>query len=179
MQWRKLLSSLVVVVCLACSKTPPLQNISIEEYDASELIDAPILAQVADSFQIPHAIFYALAWQETRGGNYNSTFPRGPGILVNSKITCREIGRLQLSPCVNWAVLLKDPICTNANLLSADKIFAYRVNIHCAAEHLAGLHRTFPWLEVIRHYNGTGYKSYIYLTSVLSYIGRYGLKLTE
>src|SRR5438105_8817583 len=119
MQWRRLLH-LSSIVFLAC--TQPQKTISDEEFDASELIDAPLLAQVADSFKLPHAVFYGLAWQETRGGSYTATFPRGQGVLTNSIRVCKEIGRFQLSPCVNWAVLLKDPICTNTNLLATDKL---------------------------------------------------------
>src|SRR6266436_6741816 len=143
MPWRKLSSIIVVVLCLSCKATPPPQHETSFnlEYDVAGLVDAYTLAQVADSFQIPHAVFYGIAWQETRGGSFNYLFPRGPGILdFTAKRICREIGRLQLSPCVNWALVLKDPICTNKNLLATDRVFAYQVNLHCAAKHLASLH---------------------------------------
>src|SRR5438045_9005365 len=108
MPWRKLSSVVALVLCLGCSATPPQQSTDVKEYDVSGLIDAYTLAQVADSFQVPHAVFYGIAWQETRGGSFTYTFPRGPGILINSKRVCREIGRTQLSPCVNWSSILKE-----------------------------------------------------------------------
>src|SRR6266850_4164047 len=162
------------------------------EYQASQHIDAEQLVTVADSFKIPHVIFYALAWQETRRGDFNYRFPRGVGIEVIDSISfdnvrghfythriCKEIGRFQLRPCINWAKILKDPICTNTNLLSIDKHFAYQVNLHCAAKHIASLHTMYSWKETMRHYNGDGKASFIYLDGALTYIGRYHLRLME
>ena len=208
MQLRQL--SKIVVLCLSifCTNLHSQTQEQSKEYFASDLIDAEHLAPVADSFNIPHAVFYAIAWQETRRGNFNYTFPRGPGVINLEmgcisdfvaknynlkpastfqlrliagcgKRVCREIGRYQMSPCVNWSKIMKDPICTNANLLSKDKEFAYRVNIHCAAEHLAGMHTGYNWAETIRRYNGQGELSYKYQASVLSYIGRFYLRRTE
>lgn len=180
MQWRKLSKIVTLALCLSCNSAPPQHKTGLNlEYDVAGLIDAYTLAQVADSFQIPHSVFYGIAWQETRGGNFDYRFPRGPGILVNSKKICRETGRMQMSPCIDWAKMLNDPICTNKNLLALDKVFAYQVNLHCAAKHLAGLHTTMPWTEAIRRYNGDGRLSYIYLGSVLAYIGQFYLKLAE
>jgi len=178
------LSKIVLLsLCIGCNPTQKIvQQYLEQEYYASDLIDAERLAVVADSFQIPHYIFYAVAWQETRRGNSDHIFPRGPGRIVLDSLykphrVCREIGRVQMSPCVDWSKILKDPICINKNLLSDNKYFAYQVNLHCAAKHLASLHTMYNWMESVRHYNGDGPASYIYLNSVLAYIGRFYLKL--
>ena len=196
MQLKQLLKVVVLLFGLGIGSLQSQTPTQLKEYIASEEIDAEHLAAVADSFKIPHVVFYAIAWQETRRGDFNYRFPRGPGkeivdsIIARSNLehgwahtyshkVCREVGRFQMRPCMNWAKLLHDPICTTANLMSSDRYFAYRVDVHCAAEHLASLHGGNDWIETIRHYNGDGIASFKYLEEVLSYIGRFYLRLTE
>jgi hypothetical protein len=205
-QLRQLSKLIVFCLTIFCTNLHS-QDEQSREYFASDLIDAKHLVPVADSFNIPHVVFFAIAWQETRRGDPNYRFPRGAGIVsLDPKCVaeyatkhfgqswkefepelyikcehriCREIGRFQMSPCVNWSKIMNDSICTNANLLSKDKEFAYRVNLHCAAKHLAELHNGYNWVETIRRWNGQGNISYKYQASVLSYIGRFYLRRTE
>ena len=192
MQLRQLISALTLCLCLSFNSLCSQSQQQTKEYLASDLIDADHLALVADSFNIPHPIFYAIAWQETRRGDFNYRFPRGPGKFVFDHCTggpecpfritkriCREVGRFQLNPCIDWSRILHDPLCTNANILSKDKYFAYLVDVHCAAEQIANLHTGYSWMETIRRYNGQGNISYKYLDSVLAYLGRFYIRLSE
>jgi hypothetical protein len=161
------------------------------EAQASGLIDAEYLMGVADSFNIPHEVIFVIAWNETRHGNIAYKFPRGAGIIkadtifhngemiITIKHQCKEIGRMQLSPCVNWEKLLHDPICSITNLLNKNLEFAYMVNIHCDAENLVRLHETHDWVETIRHQNGDGIKSEKYLKNSYEYLAKYHLKIAE
>ncbi len=93
--------------------------------------------QTGINFQNSTAL--ALTWKETRSGRTGNS-ARGPGIWA-SKLTgksckivvclpgdsvrvCRELGRLQLSPCQKYTQL--DPRCTIAAIRDN-----YDTNVHC------------------------------------------------
>lgn len=133
----------------------------------AQLVDSVPLKHVADSVGVPTEVLYAVAWMETRDGraiNY-----RGAGReqcdSTGCKRTCREVGRMQINPCIRWAL----PYCAEAA--------AHRTaNVRCAAFILKHNYEKYgSWIEAIRRYNGSGPNAQKYLTEALAFIGKRAL----
>lgn len=127
-------------------------------------VDSAALRQVAESAGVPVPVMYAVAWQESR----NNTNPniRGPGReqcdSLGCRRVCREIGRMQINPCILW----RHPACVGVDL----KVYAH--NIRCSAAILkAARDGTSTWHDAIRRYNGSGPAARRYAKEVLAYIG--------
>lgn len=139
------------------------------------LPDSIRLRTVADSFNVPHAVVEAVAWMETRSNV--SPLIRGPGVVdsIWSNDTlriyrkCREVGRFQLRPCIDWVSRLDDRGCST-KLIS----LSYRHNLHCGVKFLRLLYDTKcerSWVCVIRRHNGSGPMADAYLKKALAYVG--------
>jgi hypothetical protein len=137
------------------------------------LQDSVYLGTVADSFNVPREVVYAVAWNETRDGRRWDA--RGSGIvdsiwvgdILRIRRTCRELGRFQLSPCIPWVKRLNDPVCTVQRLKSD-----YAVGVHCGVSNLAWLGRRYGnWLTVLQRQNGAGPLAAEYVNRALAYIG--------
>jgi hypothetical protein len=140
------------------------------------LPDSARLRTVADSFGVPHAVAEAIAWMETRS-NVNPLV-RGPGVLDSTWVgdtlrvyrKCREVGRFQLRPCIDWVSRLNDWKCSTKLISNS-----YRHNIHCGIKHLRLLYDTRcnrSWVCVMKRQNGAGPRAEKYLHDALSYVGR-------
>jgi len=135
--------------------------------------DSVKLKLVADSFSVPYPVVEAVAWMETRTGSMwnvlgpgviDSVWSRGGTLVIRRK--CREVGRFQLRPCVDWVSRLGDRVCITKNL------YNYDIGIHCGVENLADMFDKYgSWIEVIRHQNGSGPRANDYLLKALAYIG--------
>lgn len=121
--------------------------------------DSAALATVGNVYQVPIAVMLSVAWMETRTGERT---PRGPGVLsTTGHRVCREVGRMQINPCLH-----KSPMCKAALLV-------YRANLHCGALLLANNYTRYgSWEQAIKRYNGNGAKAEVYLTKALVYLGR-------
>src|SRR2546425_438487 len=88
------------------------------------LQDSVALRSVADSVGVPVNVMYAVAWMESRDGHLGNK-PRGPGReqcdSLGCRRVCREIGRLQINPCIRW----KGLPCSD--------IRVYENNLRCGA----------------------------------------------
>lgn len=109
------------------------------QIDASRIIAHADTVRMQTGVNFPNSAALALTWQETRSGKTGNS-ARGPGVW-KSKSTgqlcrkvvcfpgdsvraCREIGRMQLSPCHNFTNI--DPRCTRQAITND-----YDTNIHC------------------------------------------------
>lgn len=138
------------------------------------LQDSVALKSVADSFRVPYAVVSAVAWMETRTGKQwntlgpgiiDSLWSRGGTLVIRRK--CREVGRFQLRPCINWVSRLNDRVCTTKRLT-----LEYAIGVHCGIENLAVMYTKYGnWIEVIRHQNGSGPMANDYLLKALAYLG--------
>lgn len=131
---------------------------------AAQLVDSVSLKHVADSVGVPTEVLYAVAWMETRDGRANNY--RGAGReqcdSTGCKRTCREVGRMQINPCIRWAL----PYCAEA---ARDRT----ANVRCGAFILRHNYEKYgSWIEAIRRYNGNGPMSRKYLSEALAFIGR-------
>jgi hypothetical protein len=153
----------------------------------SGLQDAHQLSAHADSLKVPRQLVWSIAWQEGRSGAKGNNI-LGQGILrpdtvyreygIDGKLSrvrvvyhrmCREIGRMQLNPCVNWTRNLHDDRCSLKRITSS-----YDDNVYCAVmnmKRLAKLHNS--WTYVPSWYNGG---SAVYQKEAEAYIGHLALK---
>jgi len=131
-------------------------------------IDAYRLKAHADSQMVPEKLVYGIAWMETRSGRTGNT-ARGQGIVDSLGVHhCREIGRMQLNPCINWQRLLKDYRCSLKRIKAS-----YDDNVYCGIKNMLRLRLKYGyWYSVPLHYNGAA----IYQDSVESYLGRVVMK---
>lgn len=132
--------------------------------------DSAPLRQAAESIGVPVAVAYAIAWQETRDGEKLNAY-RGPGReqcdSLGCRRVCREVGRMQINPCIVWHVLA----CRR------DLLYVYETNIRCGLAILkAQRDGTSTWADAIRRYNGSGPLARKYASEVLSYIGWFTLR---
>lgn len=128
------------------------------------LPDSLELRRVGADFGVPAVVMQAVAYQETRLNI--SPLTRGPGReqcdSLGCRRVCREIGRLQINPCIQW----RHPAC------ALDSLRHYASNLRCGAAILQDRFREFGnWSEAIRRYNGSGPRSRQYMREALSYIG--------
>jgi hypothetical protein len=148
------------------------------------LVDADRLTAHADSLGAPHRPVWGIAWQESRTGVKGNNV-LGQGILVPDitryvwtgrttgfehplKRVCREVGRMQLNPCVNWTQVLHDQRCTLHRIT-----VSYDDNVHCGIENMLRLARTKGWTYVPSWYNGGNAQ---YQKEVEQYLGHLTLK---
>lgn len=131
----------------------------------AQLLDSVPLKHVADSVGVPTEVLYAVAWMETRDGKRANDY-RGAGReqcdSTGCHRTCREVGRMQINPCIRWAL----PYCDKAHT-------GRDANVRCGAfilKHNYEKHKS--WTEAIRRYNGSGPKSRRYLNEALAFIGK-------
>ena len=140
----------------------------------AQLLDSVPLKHVADSVGVPTEVLYAVAWKETGNGrainekldDARANAYRGAGReqcdSTGCKRTCREVGRMQINPCIRWAL----PYCVEANR-------TYASNIRCGAYILKHNYEKYKsWPEAIRRYNGNGPMSRRYLNEALAFIGK-------
>lgn len=145
---------------------------------ATGLCDALPLAHVADSLHVPRAVAWAVAenesgdgcrWNAYVGPGQLERLPRGDTTLVVR--VCREVGRFQLRPCLDWRGL--SPRCTTYRLSHS-----YFANIHCGLLRLRWLRQRYgSWPAAIQHYNGAGPLAARYAQKALARIGTYSLTL--
>ena len=156
---------LLAILFIPCSLPAQSLETLTKEVDAAEL------ANTADLVGIPRRVMWSVAWEESRTGKSGNRV-RGPGVIVDGKATCREVGRMQLKPCQNWTNL--SPQCTTRGL------YVYAINIYCGALRLKELYGKYgTWTEAIRHYNGDGEKSREYLSRVLVTLGGYSITIPD
>lgn len=156
---------LLAILFIPCSLPAQSLETLTKEVDAAEL------ANTADLVGIPRRIMWSVAWEESRTGRLRNQI-RGPGVIVDGKVVCREVGRMQLKPCQSWTYLSSQ--CTTRGL------FVYAINIYCGALRLKELYGKYGiWTEAIRHYNGDGEKSKEYLTRVLATLGGYSITIPD
>jgi hypothetical protein len=128
--------------------------------------DAAQLTRAADEFAVPRYVLWAVAVAESgwRGGNV----ARGPGRVDSAGVVrCREVGRMQLSPCIPRTFL--GPFC------ALDRLRASLAdNIRCGAALLADLRRQHgSWSVAIERYNGRGPGARAYRRKVLGLVGQF------
>lgn len=131
----------------------------------AQLLDSVPLKHVADSVGVPTEVLYAVAWMETRDGQRANNY-RGTGReycdSAGCRRTCREVGRMQINPCIRWAL----PYCDEANR-------TWNANVRCGAYILKYQYdKHGSWTEAIKRYNGNGPNARKYLTEALAFIGR-------
>ena len=155
---------------------------------------------MASEYRVPGVVAEAIAWAETGRGDHWGR--RGPGVVEGERHVCREMGRYQLSPCIDWVRRLGDPLCTNHNIISH-----YAISVRCGIANLQWLsvhrcvgdegslsvkvarpnHTAGPishappdiWMCVIKRQNGAGPMADAYRQKVLSYIGWLTLEREE
>src|SRR5258705_179331 len=115
----------------------------------------------------------AVAWMESRSGSRQNNY-KGPGReqcdSTGCHRVCREIGRMQINPCIQWGI----------SVCNRDNIRFYRGNINCGAAILAARRLKYgSWLSAVKHYNGSGPMADLYLQKALIYIGRRSLEKIE
>lgn len=109
------------------------------QIDASRILAHADTVRLQTGIYFPDVAALALSWQETRSGLTRNS-ARGPGVWKSkfqgklckvvvctpgdSIRVCREVGRMQLSPCNNYVAM--DPRCSKKAI--ADNIDN---NIHC------------------------------------------------
>jgi len=138
---------------------------------ALQLVDSVALRDAAIKASIPPIVIEAVAYMETRSGDKINAY-RGPGReqcdSLGCRRVCREIGRLQINPCIRWSI----PAC--------DSIRTYSANLRCGAAILAErYHRYGSWSLAIRAYNGSGPMADLYQQRALAYIGKRALEQLE
>jgi len=187
--WRTAYLLLVAMVLTQLAATTTATDRSLE--GLTGLQDVHQLTAHADSLKVPHRVVWAIAWQEGRSGSKGNN-SLGQGILVavadttfrswdsNGKLlsaqvsyrykrVCREIGRLQLNPCVDWVKTLKDPRCTLQRIKTS-----YDDNVHCGVVNMKRLYTMHKgWTYVPSWYNGGSAK---YQSEAEVYIGHLTLK---
>lgn len=159
------------------------------QVDASRILAHADTVRSQTGIYFPDAAALALSWQETRSGITRNS-ARGPGVWKSKRTgqlckrivcvpgdsirVCKELGRLQLSPCQNYTHI--DPRCTIQAIREN-----YDTNVHC------GLLWFVEKLKIcagdigcgIERYNGNGciqltdklLCSYQYRKDALAYIG--------
>lgn len=135
-----------------------------------DIVDRWYLESVAQEVGVPSKVMLAVAWQETRTGVKGNGY-RGPGReqcdSIGCKRVCREVGRMQINPCINWRL----PACKPKAILS------YGGNVRCGAAILSNRFVVLgSWTEAIKHYNGSGPHAERYLQQALAFIGRLTLE---
>lgn len=126
-------------------------------------VDAAALYRAADSAGVPRDVMLAVAWMESRDGSRLNNY-RGPGReqcdSLGCRRVCREIGRMQINPCIKWHI----PAC--------DSLTVYSANLRCGAAILrAARDGTTTWAEAIQRYNGSGKAAREYKLQALAFIG--------
>lgn len=114
-----------------------------------------------------------MAWSETgSGAKWNAL---GPGRLDSTwvhdvlvvKRVCRELGRYQLNPCIDWVKRLGDSSCTRANLRTD-----YAIGVRCGMENLSYLLTKYNnRVTVVQRQNGGGPMADAYVLKTLAYLG--------
>ena len=168
-------------------------------FQFATLVDKSAIDQLAMAHLVPPQVAEAVAYSETGSGARWRALGPGTEVVGDDGIvrrTCREVGRYQLKPCINWAKRLGDPRCTVQNLRTNLAIstecgienLSYLATHKCQASqrgepmrqgeprpsHTAGplwLSQGDVWLCVIRSHNGSGPLADAYLLKALSYIG--------
>ena len=138
---------------------------------ALQLVDSVALRDAAIKASIPPIVIEAIAYMETRSGDKLNAY-RGPGReqcdSLGCRRVCREIGRLQINPCIRW------------HIAACDSIRAYAANLRCGAAILAERYRRYgSWPLAIRAYNGSGPMADLYQQRALAYIGKRTLEQLE
>jgi len=138
-----------------------------------QLTDTAQLNDAARLNNVPPVVMQAVAWMESRDGRRGNEY-RGPGReqcdSAGCRRVCREIGRMQINPCIQWSI----PVCNGVD------IRRYFGNIRCGAAILAARRVKYgSWESAIRHYNGSGPLAERYLQTALAYIGRRTLTEVE
>ncbi len=165
----KLLLSLMIALKLSFVPTTTaaeFHGVSLS-YITGE-VDADRLKAHADSQMVPERLVYGIAWMETRSG-ITGNKARGQGIVDSLGVHhCREIGRMQLNPCINWQRLLKDYRCSLRRIKAS-----YDDNVYCGIKNMLRLNLKYGgWRYVPLHYNGAA----IYQDGVESYLGHIVMK---
>lgn len=130
--------------------------------------DTGALHAAATMAGVPPVVMYAVAWQESRDGRLGNAY-RGAGReqcdSTGCRRVCREIGRMQLNPCIRYPL----PAC--------DSLRVYWANLRCGAAvlHFRRAERG-SWALAIRAYNGSGPAADRYLRQVLAYVGWWALQ---
>lgn len=124
-------------------------------------MDTIALKQASIESRVPVEVVYAVKWMETRVGKAEGA--RGPGREVCDPMchrVCREIGPMQVNPCIKWSL----PSCS--------RLREYVHNLTCGAGILRYLYDRYgSWPEAIRRYNGSGPRSREYQQKALAYVG--------
>lgn len=180
---RLLILSLIAALTVGAAST---KDYSLE--GLSGLQDAHQLAVHAESLHVDKRLVWGIAWQESRDGSkgnkvlgmgitrllktscYMWDGATGKCLQYNEHLvrTCREIGRMQLNPCVNWTQLLHDQRCTLQRIKAS-----YDDNVHCGIKNMKRLAKEKGWTYVPSWYNG-GNASY--QKDVETYLGHLTLK---
>ena len=120
--------------------------------------DAATLANVERWYGLPAGLLVAVAVAESGYDSTRGQAARGPG--RGSRHTCREIGRLQVSPCLSWPPAM----CRPAYLAH------YHTNVRCGAWILRDLYRRHgSWAVAVERYNGSGPAARLYRQRVLAW----------
>lgn len=185
MNYRMMVALLLLLPLNTAESTP---NRSLEALTG--LIDARRLRAHADSLHVPRTPVYGIAWQESRSGKKGNDV-LGPGILVmrtdtvfrswsmDGKLdsvrvryrverTCREVGRMQLNPCIDWVQMLHDPRCSLKRIKES-----YDDNVHCGIENIRRCAKRVSWTQMPSCYNGGSVK---YQKEVEQYLGHLTLR---
>lgn len=124
-------------------------------------LDTMALKQAANEARVPVAVVYAVKYMETRVGRAERAL--GPGREVCDPMchrVCREIGPMQVNPCIHF------------DLPGCNALKVYAQNLTCGAGILRfHYERTCSWQKAIEKYNGSGYQARIYVSKALEYIG--------
>ncbi len=133
------------------------------------LTDAHQLAAHADSLHAPKRVVWGIAWQESRDGSHGNKV-RGQGILRLIKSSCymwdgatgkciqynetlqricREVGRMQLNPCVSWTQVLHSPRCSLKRITES-----YDDNVYCGILNIKRAAKDHGWTKAPSFYNG-------------------------
>jgi hypothetical protein len=153
-------------------------------------VDARRLRAHADSLHVPRSPVYGIAWQESRDGSKGNkvlgvgivkvtvdTVFRAWGVdgkldsvkvVYHTKHICKEIGRMQLNPCVNWTQLLADQRCSLKRVT-----ISYDDNVHCGILNIKRCAHTQGWAKFASCYNGGNMK---YQKEVEQYLGHLVLR---
>lgn len=157
----------------------------------ASLVDKAKIDSVANELGVPSVVAEAAAQMETGSGARWRAL--GPGVeqVGDDGIVrrmCREVGRFQLKPCINWVKRLSDPSCTY-KLMHSDLDISIRCGIenlawlrdHKCQSHVGSPMRQGPsrpqdtagptWLCVLKRQNGAGEMADAYVRKALSFIG--------
>ena len=124
-------------------------------------LDTLALKQASVEARVPVAVVYAVKYMETRVGRAERAL--GPGREVCDPMchrVCREIGPMQVNPCIHF------------DLPGCNALKVYAQNLTCGAGILGYLYGRYgSWGEAIRRYNGSGPRSWEYQQRALAFIG--------